>query len=195
MKPTILFVAVFIMMSCGDYKDPYASDNSANNQGNKTGTTSNTDSKAGNDNPPANEEEQKPTPEQEPAAQTSSLSEEYFNAIADTRIHKFSQYNSGGGGEGMQSTTWMDLCANGKFTGYSSSSVYINGDLSQNEETDRGTWKIVSVGNEIGITLKNEKGEEVGPIKIEFKDGKFYFGGERWLRAARGEENGPQTCR
>ena len=194
MKPTILSLAVLFMMSCGDYKDPYANDNAANNQTKNTESASHTDSKDASGTSSANEEEQTQTPTKAPAAQSSSLSEELFNAIADHRLHKFSQYNSGGGGEGMQSTTWLDLCASGKYFFYNSSSVYINGDLRQSEESEEGTWKIAGSGNEFGILFRNMKGEEAGPVKIYFEDGKFFMDGQRWLRAARGEENGPQTC-
>lgn len=193
MKPTILFLAIFFMMACGDYKDPYANDNTTNNQVNNTEPSSNTDSKdAGTSS--QEEEEQTQTTPKAPTAESNSVSEEIFNAIADHRLHKFSQYNSGGGGEGMQSTTWLDLCANGKYFFYNSSSVYINGDLRQSEESEEGTWKITGSGNDFGILFRNQKGEEAGPVKIYFEEGKFFMDGQRWLRAAKGEENGPQTC-
>ncbi|MES2774937.1 MAG: hypothetical protein V4722_12170 [Bacteroidota bacterium] len=129
----------------------------------------------------------------EPASIVNSGLQVYIDELADHRLYKFSNYNSGSGGEGMQSESWMDLCSNGRFFAHESSSVSIDGTTSQHNKDEQGTWEVTGSADAPMLKITATNGES-GLIPISLDGTKLYLKGQRMYHIPKGEEHGPESC-
>ena len=124
---------------------------------------------------------------------TNSGLQVYIDELADHRLFKFSNYNSGSGGDGMQSESWMDLCSNGRFFAHESSSVSIDGITSQDNKDEQGTWEVTGSADAPMLKITASNGES-GQIPISLDGTKLYLKGERMYHIPKGEDHGPRSC-
>ncbi|MCC5869870.1 MAG: hypothetical protein JJU27_15310 [Gammaproteobacteria bacterium] len=83
----------------------------------------------------------------------SPAAREWLQVLRGRKLVSLSGYDSGGGSGGFNSRTEVTLYANGQFEYYSASSVsmYVDGMSggSASEDSERGTWRIVSSGRAV----------------------------------------------
>lgn len=113
----------------------------------------------------------------------SQLAQQWQNHLAGNMAARYSRYSSGSDG-GYSSSTEFHLCRNGQFLVKRSSSVSVDiggaSGYSGGNSDDRGTWRIITQGNQAGIELRYANGEVI-QARLDYEDGKTLVDGERWL--------------
>lgn len=123
----------------------------------------------------------------------SSEATAFTDELTDRRLMKISNYNSGSGGEGMMSESYYDLCSGGGYRFHQSSSISIEGNTSESNSDDQGTWKVIDSENGPLLVLNSDQGQEV-QCALSIENGTLYINNEKWYHIAKGEKYGPESC-
>lgn len=117
----------------------------------------------------------------------------YIAELADHRLMDFSRYNSGSSGEGMRREEWVDLCSNGSFFSFVSSTISVGDHISQDSKEEEGTWQVYRKDGSVVIKFRSNEGFEREAL-VTVEDGKLYLNGKRFYHIPKGDANGPQSC-
>lgn len=128
-------------------------------------------------------------------AETGPIIEEWQNALSNSRLTFLESYNSapsydGAIGGGMNSKTQIDLCSQGYFNFYESSSVSLGGDGISGSSSGRGqgsgTWSIKAEYGAPVLVLSFHDGS-VRSFELQYQDEKIFLNGKRFMRTTSGE--------
>jgi hypothetical protein len=114
-----------------------------------------------------------------------AVDSEWKGLLSNVRLTYMSSYSSGNTG-GMSSQARVDLCANGRFTFSSSSSVSIDtgGAFGSSHGGDggQGTWKVVKTSAGVSILqLKFDDGRN-WEYRLEYREKNVFLDGKRYFR-------------
>lgn len=111
----------------------------------------------------------------------SPAAREWLQVLRGRKLVSLSGYDSGGGSGGFNSRTELTLYANGQFEYYSASSVsmYVEGMSggSASEDSERGTWRVVSSGRAVLLEFTTYTARYQDEISRSGND--IYLGGTR----------------
>ncbi len=121
------------------------------------------------------------SPGADPLHDGSPAAREWLQVLRGRKLISMSGYDSGGGSGGFNSRTELTLYANGMFEYYSASSVsmYVEGMSggSSSEDSERGTWRIVSSGRTVMLEFTTNTARYQDEISRSGND--IYLGGTR----------------
>lgn len=117
----------------------------------------------------------------DPLYDGSPAAREWLQVLRGRKLISMSGYDSGGGSGGFNSRTEVTLYANGVFEYYSASSVsmYVEGMSggSSSEDSERGTWRIVSSGRTVLLEFTTNSARYQDEISRSGNE--IYLGGTR----------------
>jgi hypothetical protein len=107
------------------------------------------------------------------------------------KLTYLNSYSSGGGSGGYSDREVIDLCPDGRFGFYSTSSTVVNsgaGAYSASQGGGAGTWTLKASSGETQLILRFNGGEE-SKYTLEFREEKLYLNGYRYFRTNDAECN------
>lgn len=111
--------------------------------------------------------------------------QQWKGLLTGMKLTYMNSYNSGSGGGGYSDKEVIDLCPDGSFGFYSSSSTVVNADgagaYSGGQSGGAGQWNISSSMGKAQLVLEFNSGE-TSSYTLEYNDDKLFLNGYRYFR-------------
>lgn len=111
----------------------------------------------------------------------SPLAQEWLNRLRGRKVTYLESYNSGGGTGGFSEHWEAYLCSDMTFVYHRTGSVSVDVGASahrSSQTTQRGTWRIVTQGNQAAVEYRTTEGE-LGHIMLVAQGSNTLWGGKR----------------